>query len=262
MRSHTRPFTPLFVKKQGATAPRKGTTIDTIVVHYTATQDLSRLASPERGVVLCDRAAKAGNLDRVQLASLRERYAKGECRGASDAAMLCLINSANATRTASWHYCIGSSRDLPYTIDAEVVEYVRPELQAHHVGALGLRTNLRSIGIECCYPGPAPRSLCPTVSLATAWYAKRGWADNPIFRRNGPNGLWYYWAPQPFIQSEALRFICLSLCEQFQTINAICSHNLFAPTKRIDPDPPIGLEELRRFLSNTLSRPFYEKPQG
>lgn len=262
MTKHTRQYTPLFLKKPGALAMRRDTTIDTIVVHYTATQDLSPISFPERGVVLCDRAAKAGNLDRVQLASLRRRYAEGSCIGASDAAMLCLINSANKARTASWHYCIGSKSDLGYTIDAEVIEYVPPELQAHHVGALNLRTNRRSIGIECCYPGPAPRRECPTVALATAWYAKRGWETSPIFRRKDPTGLWRYWAPQPFVQAAALRFVCLSLCAEFPTINAICSHHLFAPKKRIDPDPPIDLAELRRFLSNLFSRPFYDKPQG
>jgi N-acetyl-anhydromuramyl-L-alanine amidase AmpD len=232
--------------------------IDTIVVHYTATEGLPRLSSSARGLVLCDRARKAKNLDRLSIDFLAKRYMGGKAM--SDAAALCLINSANNKRTASWHYCIASLED-EVGKGVEVVEYVDPNVQAHHVGALGLPTNLRSVGIECCYPGPAPRPECPTQSLAASWYDQRGWGRE-VLRSKRPDGLWRYWALQPEAQLEALRFICLSLCCAYPTINAICSHHLFAPKKRIDPDPPISLEELRHWLSVRLAREFFDRPQG
>lgn len=255
-------ITNLVTVDQRRFAPRGGKAVDTLVLHYTSTEGLSRTSDGPHGLRLIKRSSEAHGISAAELGGLARRYEGGaRC---TDAAMLCLINSANQTRAASWHYCIASMPEivappLGRASGVEIVKYVDPGNQAHHVGALGLSTNLRSIGIECCYPGPAPRKECRSLMEAVVWYSARGW-KGAVSQMRGPDDVLRYYHEQPKEQLEALRSLCLMLCDQFKSIVAICSHYKFAPKKRIDPDPPINLAELRSWLSARLGRAIVDRP--
>lgn len=252
-------MTLLRLTKPGAMGDRKNTVVDCLVLHTTCCPDLPRLASAVQGVKLVSRARKAGNIRPSDLDLVEIGFQHGDTL--SDSLALCLINSANESRSASWHFCVSSS--VPAGSDrCEVVEYVPPERQAHHVGPIGKPTNRRSIGIECCYPGGLSRRFAPTESDALKWFSSRGWGSCGVDLLPCPDGVKRWFAPQPVLQKIALTSLCADLCKRFPTINAICSHYLFAPTKRIDPDPPIDLAELRDRLKELTGRTYRDKPNG
>lgn len=246
--------TKLWSLEPGTTAPRGIVPIDTVVVHYTATESLQRVSTAARGLFLAKRAQARKWLEPAHVNAVLDSFNIGD--RCSDALALCLI-AGTLERKASWHYCVASKPEYAGYSSCEVVEYVQPLLQAHHVGALGLRTNLRSIGIECVYPGAV--SHRNTREEAEAIYRGSGW-DGDVVKLRGPDGVrrWYVLPDQ--IQVDTLTALVVRLCNNYPTISAICSHHLFAPTKRTDPDPPYNLDVLRSVVGATVGRPMAAKP--
>lgn len=252
---------PIACIKPGATAPRKpGVVLDTIVVHYTATPDLTPASyNREANLALIGRAFRNGGIGRATAATLNGDYVNG--RSMSDAVRLCLINAANKTRTASWHFCVSSARGpMP-----EVVTYVPPSLQAHHVGALNLPTNSRSIGIEIVHPGPVPRREPPKATKwgdaqkARDWYSRIGWRGEVSFPVC-PDGVRRWFMPGAVLCLRTVEQLVVRLCLEHPTINCIASHHLFSPKKRIDPDPPFDLKALRNLVALKTGREYTDRP--
>ena len=248
------PMTRLWTQEPDTFAPRGKTPIDTIVVHYTATAGLARVSSATRGSVLAQRARAKGYLWPEHLGLVLGRFNRGfNC---SDALALCMIAGTN-DRRASWHYCVASKPEDDGCEDCEIVEYVPTAVQAHHVGALGLRTNKRSIGIECVYPGSV--SHRKSQAEAIAFYRPTGWTG-AIEKLPGPDGVKRWYVEPDQIQVDTLTSLVSSLCRQYATITAICSHYLFAPSKRTDPDPPYDLVKLREVVGEAVGRPMAARP--
>jgi len=248
------PTTRLWSREPDTWAPRNGKTIDTIVVHYTATANLARVSNPARGLLLAKRAKARGWCEPKHIDLLIQRFVAGD--SCSDAAALCMI-AATLDRRASWHYCVASKPEMSHWTSCEVVEFVPTIMQAHHIGALGLKTNLRSIGIECVYPGSI--SQRKTREQAEEFYRFAGWTG-AVWKLPGPDGVKRWYVQPDDEQVETLTALVIALCRQWKTISAICSHYTFAPTKRTDPDPPFDLVNLRELVSKAVSRPMAAKP--
>lgn len=222
------------------TGPRTAR-VSELVIHTTDTGALRRYSTD-----------KAWNLRRIEAAiefhgitretadRLRALYADG--RPMSDAAALCLIAASNPRR-ASWHYAVASMPE-PGQSEAEVVEFVPPVMQAHHVGPIGGATNNRSVGIECLAPGAIPKTY--SQADATEWFRAKGWAPPKLLA--GPDGVRRWYTPQDETQYQALLELGRNLRVQFPGIRRVEGHHKYAPSRRIDPDPPVSLVRLRADL--------------
>lgn len=237
-------------QKPGATAPRKGVEIDTIVVHYTATPDLPRLYRSWK--TLRKRLMEGfltGSINTETRDRLIRRWEALEKRGYAerDAVALCVINAANGKRHACWHYCIPS---VP-TGECQAVEYVVPTMQALHIDRLNCDLSLRSIGIENVYPG----AFLKTVPRRDAdrRFTATGWGGAVLTR--GPDGV-RYWFPSisPLGQMVCLSQLCCRLVRRFQTIRAIIPHFGHSSKGKIDCDPPYWLGRLRQYVKTETGR--------
>lgn len=247
--------------EKGTSAPRKGTTVDTIVVHYTATGGVTRVTSvvtpAEETFIrrILERAVKLPGLTRQQADSM---WSMIEGEGEVSDAVRLAIQNAGLPAEALAHYWIASEAFNSYRHVLDVVESVDPTLQAHHCGPLDKPTNRRSIGIECVYPGPLPGKTPKNEAIRT--FENWGWPAPELLK--DCNGVRRWYAAADPDQNAALVHLCTKLCKRFPKINAIVPHYTIAPTKRIDPDPPYYLADLRKFVSEAVGRKMYDKPQG
>lgn len=244
----------------GTFAPRNGTIPDGILIHTTECAGFPRLTSVHSPDALafvrriCDRAVALPGLKREQADTVTAMAQVDGC--ISDALRLC-VQAAGLPRTASWHYCVASKPLVPDGA-VDVVEYVSPTLQAHHCGSLGLSVNRRSIGIECCYPGSLSKRI--PVQEAEGIYEGWGWPKPEI--QTGPDKVKRWYTPMHPAAFEALVALCVRLVQRFPGIYWIGGHYQFAPSKRIDPDPPVSLQVLRAMVEKQTGRPLVSKPRG
>jgi N-acetyl-anhydromuramyl-L-alanine amidase AmpD len=140
-----------------------------------------------------------------------------------------------------------------------VVEFVSPEFAAHHVGAPTGRTCQRSVGIEVCYPGPAPAGHRGSYDAAAAWFAALGWREMHPVKLPCPDGAKRWFAAIPDAVYGALIELCTGICRAYP-IRSVCNHHQFSPQHRIDPDPPISLDLLRSRLRDETGREFLARP--
>lgn len=238
---------------------REGTDVDGIVVHTTDCAGFPRATSvktPKEISFLkriCDRA--------VDLPGLKKEQASYVCDLASadgsisDSLRLC-VQAAGLPRTASWNYCVGSQA-MESTGTVDIVEFIPPDLQAHHCGSLGGSVNKRSVGIENCYPGALSKRL--TEAEATAIYEDWGWPAPSLLV--GPDGVRRWYSPMEGMAFGALVALCTSLVRRYPKMYWIAPHNLFAPNRRIDPDPPVDLDRLRSLVSQVTGRQLATSPR-
>jgi N-acetyl-anhydromuramyl-L-alanine amidase AmpD len=253
---------PLHTLEKGASAPRPpGHESPTIVVlHYTACADLPRTMTEWRTAHLIQKALSAKCVEPFEAGeatAAAQSFLDGQVPDAIGQAAI----AAASPREACAHYYVAScarpldsrSRDSaalaltlpPPQLVVPVIEFVKPTRQAHHVGALNLWTNARSIGIEVCYPGPAPRKECRDEEHARAWYSARGWPVPATWSKQVClDGLSRWFAPLPDQVVAVVKALVGDLCLSFPTIRWVCSHWTFAPKKRIDPDPPLSVREV------------------
>lgn len=243
-------------------ASRNNTIIDGIVVHLTATE-IKRVTiirnEDDRKYIgsLVKRALDLPGITKEQYNFIMQTYVKIGCE-ISDALRLC-IQAAGLPRSASWHYCVASRKCSFYVAEAiDVVEFVPPELQAHHIGDLGKPTNRRSIGIENMYPCALSKGK-HTENEAIAYYENIGWPKPEL--KKGPDGAKYWYTPMNEYSLETLEDLCADLINRFPTIYWIGSHFQFC-TERIDPDPPIDLALLRKNVTARTGRELVSKPKG
>jgi len=242
--------------------------VDGLVIHYTATS-LPRITSYRTSQEvkyfnsLINRALLLPGLDKQVAANLQLIFDKDQ--EISDGMRLC-IQAAGLPRQASWHYIVSSLPIGVYNdslmicdgtkVDADVVEFVNPQFQSHHVGNLNTKTNERSIGIENCLPQP----LFKTVSEneARCHFENLGWHDIALLK--GPDGT-KYWYPIPNqFQMNGLFDACEYAIKQYpDDIYWIGGHVLFS-RDRIDPDPPFNLNIVREEMKKRFGKEFKPKP--
>jgi hypothetical protein len=252
-------------------ASRNNTIIDGLIVHTTDTGGLKRVTTirneDDKKYVgsLVKRALDLPGVTKEQCDMLMFEYVQIGSE-ISDALRLC-IQAAGLPRRASWHYCVASKKTkfplnrsdtYPGVIDTDVIEFVPPELQAHHIGELGKPTNRRSIGIENMYPCALSKGKY-TENEAIAYYENIGWSK-PSLKR-GPDGAKYWYTPISDVSLLALEDLCVDLVTKFPSIYWIGSHFQFC-AERIDPDPPIDLVLLRKNVTARTGRTFVDKPKG
>lgn len=245
----------------GEWAPRRNAVeVDTIVVHYTATQGLQRRVGASGFLRRLDSAVRDGHVDPAEAAALRAEIEASGAAYVPDALSLCLTAAVSKV-ARGWNYCI-ASRDAEGEGEGSrlvVVEFVSPELAAHHVGAPTGRTCQRSVGIEVCYPGPAPAGHRGSYEAAAAWFAALGWREMHPVKLPCPDGVKRWFAAIPDTVYGALIELCLGICRAFP-IRAVCNHHQFSPRHRIDPDPPISLDLLRERLRDETGREYLARP--
>jgi len=254
--------------EKGTFASRNNTIIDGIIVHTTATtvKRVTKIRNSEDKKYidsLIKRALDLPGITKKQHDDLITVYGIGT--EMSDALRLC-IQAAGLPRQASWNYCVASELcigercfESPYDAnDIDVIEFVPPELQAHHVGDLGKPTNRRSIGIENMYP-PALLFKGNSENEAIAYFENIGW-PKPEMKR-GPDKAKYWYTPMSEEQLLALEDLCVELVLKFKDIYWIGSHFQFC-ADRIDPDPPIDLALLRKNVTARTGRELTGKPKG
>lgn len=253
-------------------ASRNGTIIDGLVVHTTNTGGLKRITTirNDNDKKFFEKIAKRAldlpgiNIDLYK--SFLKEYLVQDAE-IPDALRLCL-QAAGLERSASWHYCVASKKTsatkdqikngVLRTKDIDVIEFVPPEFQAHHVGDLGKPTNRRSIGIENMYP-PALLKGQYSENEAVAYFENIGW-PKPYLAK-GPDKAKYWYTPIDQDALDALEDLCVELVLKFKDIYWIGSHTQFC-SDRIDPDPPIDLALLRKNVSTRTNRELIEKPKG
>ncbi|MBN1772739.1 MAG: N-acetylmuramoyl-L-alanine amidase [Deltaproteobacteria bacterium] len=266
----------------GASAPRrKGDgPVDTVVLHYTACANLPRALSVDRVESLILRATRAGNVETAQAIWLRSSINfmqnpddPNNTACIPDSIAQAAISCASP-REAIAHYFVASTvvevrrlsaPEMPETFRIQgiahrdlvvpVVETVPVERIAHHVGPLSGITNRMSVGIEVCYPGPAPRKICKTQDQARDWFESRGWLCPDVWSREVClDGLPRWFAPIPFATYNAVVGLIVDLCRRIPTIRHLCSHYVFATTKRIDPDPPLSIQKIAAEVGESIGR--------
>lgn len=255
--------------ESGTFAPRNNTIIDGIVIHTTATtvKRITKIRNNEDKKYidsLVKRALDLPGITKEQHDSLIKNFTQVGME-VSDALRLC-IQAAGLQRQASWNYCVASKKcigshwnESPADVsEIEVIEFVPPEFQAHHVGNLGKPTNRRSIGIENMYP-PALLKGQYSENEAVAYFENIGW-PKPYLAR-GPDKAKYWYTPINQDALDALEDLCVELVLKFKDIYWIGSHTQFC-NDRIDPDPPIDLMLLRKNVSARTNRELIEKPKG
>jgi hypothetical protein len=250
---------------------RNNTVIDGIICHTTDTNGLKRITiirnEDDKKYIgsLVKRALDLPGVTKEQYDFLMFEYVQVGSE-ISDALRLC-IQAAGLERKASWHYCVASKKTkfplnrsdtYPGVVDTDVIEFVPPELQAHHVGALGKPTNRRSIGIENMYPCALSKGKY-SENEAISYYENIGWPKPEL--KKGPDGAKYWYTPIEQDSFRALEDLCVELIEKFPTIYWIGSHFQFCKD-RIDPDPPIDLALLRKNVSARMGKVLVDKPTG
>jgi len=247
--------------------------VDGIVIHTTDTGALARktVIRTENDFAymkkIVDRAVKLPGLTQDQADYLLKNHIFIEAE-ISDALRLC-IQAAGLPRKASWHYCIASrttefscNRRFPWSLtskkcEVDVVEFIDPVVnQAHHVGDIGKRTNRRSIGIECVYPGALSKKLSKNEAIIE--YENMRWEAPSLLQ--GPDKVKRWYAPLSQESIEALEDLCVDLIAKFP-IYWIGSHFTFCKD-RIDPDPPVDLSILRNNVFAKTNRKLNYKPTG
>ncbi len=254
---------PFHSLEDGASRPRRPSdpTIDTVVLHYTACEDLPRRLGTDRAICLVGRCLKKDRAPAEEVGFMLRAVESMENDRVPDSIAQAAI-SCYSERKAIAHYFVASTTAtvrLPVftgpigafveqgiindDVVVPVVETVAIDRVAHHVGPLTGNTNRRSIGIEVCYPGPAPRKTCRTEAQARAWFEVRGWGvPIPWSREVCLDGVSRWFAPLPYWTINAVVGLVADLCLRVPTIRHICPHWTFAPTKRIDCDPPLSVK--------------------
>lgn len=260
---------PFHSLEPGASAPRreKDGPIDTIILHYTACSNLPRMFTAEKTIALIERARRArtvGTPDALEAIAVARSFAVSP-RGVvidpwvpesiAQAAISCA-----SPREAIAHYFVASTPGITPAHPTDyfvlrgivkqdeivpIAETVHPSRIAHHVGPLTGNTNRRSIGIEVCYPGPAPRRQCKTEQSAREWFAARRWKCPDTWSREVClDGLLRWFAPVDPQVFDVVVGLIADLCVAYATIRHLCSHHTFSPNSRIDPDPPLSLRRI------------------
>lgn len=257
---------PFHSLEPGASCPRreKDGPIDTIVLHYTACANLPRMLTADKTLALIERARRLRtvcNGHALEASAVARGFAVSEFnvqtnRWVPESVAQAAISCASP-REAIAHYFVAS---IPGPLPAHPTDYfvlkgivkpdevvpiaetVPPTRIAHHVGPLTGNTNRRSIGIEVCYPGPAPRRECKTEQQAREWFESRGWKCPKTWSREVClDGLPRWFAPVDPQVFDVVVGLIADLRLAFPTIRHLCSHYLFSPRSRIDPDPPLSL---------------------
>lgn len=257
---------PFHSLEPGASAPRreKDGPIDTIVLHYTACANLPRMLTADKTIALIKSARRRGMVSEVHALeaiavvkgfAVTEYLVKTD-RWVPESVAQAAISCASP-REAIAHYFVASLPGITLTHPTDyfvlrgivkpdevvpIAETVHPSRIAHHVGPLTGNTNRRSIGIEVCYPGPAPRRQCKTEQSARDWFGARGWECPATWSRLVClDGLPRWFAPVDQQVFDVVVGLIADLRLAFPTIRHLCSHYLFSPRSRIDPDPPLSL---------------------
>lgn len=237
-----------------------------VMLHYTACPDLPRRVSLESTLKLIARAAAMGkvsqeeNLEAQDAAASVAQVFDGEepigLYGVPDAVAQASI-AAVSPREACAHYYVASCR--PGTILQKgrfpVVEFVSPDRVAHHCGPLTGWWNRHTVGIEVCYPGPAPRKTCKTEAKAREWFSSRGWYTPPAWPRSRcSDGVERWFAPIGDSLRGVVVGLVADLCLAYPTIRHLVAHGYVAPAKRIDPDPPLSLWAIAHGVAPIVGR--------
>lgn len=254
---------PFHSLEVGASAPRRPPDRDptVVVLHYTACPDLPRLIPAGRTRSLIDRASRAGTVsdhDAVGARLVCDSFVSG---GVPDAIAQGAIAAASP-REACGHFYVASLgamlRPSVGINQVPVVEFVEPNRVAHHCGPLSGWVNRHSIGIEVCYPGPAPRKTCRTERQAREWFEARGWYPPSTWPPLPcADGARRWFAPFPPQVIGVVVGLIADLCIYYGSIDRVCAHSTFAPTKRIDPDPPLDLGRIAMDASDIVGRELY-----
>ena len=241
-------------------ASRNNTIVDGLCLHTTDTSGLKRVTTirneDDKKYMgsLVKRALDLPGITKQQYDMLMDRYVTTG-QEISDALRLC-IQAAGLPRRASWHYIVASKKTM-YMPMTDVVEFVPPEFQAHHVGDLGKPVNRRSIGIENIYPCALLKNKY-SENEATAFYENIGWPKPEL--KKGPDGAKYWYTPIEQDSFQALEDLCVELVNKFPIV-WIGSHFQFSHD-RIDQDPPIDLVLLRKNVTVRTGRELIDKPKG
>lgn len=249
--------------ENGASRPRSPSdpTLDTVVLHYTACADLPRRCSAQTAERLIRRALRLKHVEAGEAENMIRAVRNMQGDEVPDSIAQAAI-SCYSEREAIAHYFVASTTAIVHVpvfappvpdfvnqgirnddVVVPVVETVGIDRVAHHVGPLTGNTNRRSVGIEVCYPGPAPRKTCRTESQAREWFRARGWNVPDLWwRLVCLDGVSRWFAPLPYCTFNAVVGLVADLCLRIPTIRYICPHWTFAPTKRIDCDPPLSVK--------------------
>ncbi len=260
---------PFHSLEPGASAPRreKDGPIDTIVLHYTACANLPRMLTADKTIALIKSARRRGMVSEVHaleaiavvkgfdVTAYRSMMDRWVPESVAQAAISCA-----SPREAIAHYFVASMPGITLTHPTDyfvlrgivkpdevvpIAETVHPSRIAHHVGPLTGNTNRRSIGIEVCYPGPAPRRQCKTEQSARDWFGARGWECPETWSRLVClDGLSRWFATVDQQVFDVVVGLIADLCTSYTTIRHLCSHHVFSPNSRIDPDPPLSLRRI------------------
>ena len=230
-----------------------------VMLHYTACPDLPRRIPLDRTVRLIGKALRGGfvSQDDANEAAAQANGLSGPAGGVPDAVAQAAIAAASP-REACGHYYVASCR--PGGIEDPgkfpVVEFVASDRVAHHCGPLTGWWNRHTVGIEVCYPGPAPRKTCRTTEQAREWFERRGWYVPPTWvRERCSDGITRWFAPTGAALRGVVVGLVADLCLAYPTIRHLVAHSYAAPSKRIDPDPPLSLRSIAHDAEAITGRP-------
>lgn len=256
---------PFHSLEDGASRPRRPSDppIDTVVLHYTACADLPRSLGTDRSIFLVERCLKKDRAPAEEVGFMLRAVESMENDSVPDSIAQAAI-SCYSEREAIAHYFVASTTatvrarlsvpTVPAFVEqgiqnddvvVPVVETVAIDRVAHHVGPLTGNTNRRSIGIEVCYPGPAPLKTCRTEAQAREWFRARGWSVPDVWSREVClDGVSRWFVPLPYWTFSAVVGLVADLCLRVPTIRHVCPHWTFSPMKRIDCDPPLSVKSV------------------
>jgi len=252
---------PFHTLEKGASTPRMPPNQSPIAVmlHYTACPDLPRRISLERTNALIGRAKRMGFVGLQDAASaIVDAGSLAVFTGMVPDAVAQAAIAAASPREACGHYyvasCGGSVAGGKWHLP--VVEFVAPDRVAHHCGPLTGWWNRHTVGIEVCYPGPAPRAMRTTEAIARRWFTRRGWdVPSPWFAIYCSDGVRRWFAPAGAAVVDIVVGLVADLCIAYSTIRHLVAHGYAAPSKRIDPDPPLSLRSIAHAVEAITGRP-------
>lgn len=230
-----------------------------VMLHYTACPDLPRTLPLSTTAKYIDRARVAKKVfDDEARAAVQAAAAlnlpPGD--GVPDAIAQAAV-AAYSPREACAHYYVASCRhgDIVHPGEIPVVEFVSPDRVAHHCGPLTGWWNRHTVGIEVCYPGPVPRKDGKTEASAREWYERRAWYTPPAWSREKcSDGVSRWFAPIGDALFWVIEGLIADLCLAYPTICHLVSHSYVAPSKRIDPDPPLSLPRIAHNVQVLMGR--------
>jgi hypothetical protein len=238
-----------------------------VMLHYTACPDLPRRVPLDRTLKLIARAAAGGFVSEAEKLGAQEAAASvaqvldggilAGANGVPDAIAQAAI-AAWTPREACGHYYVASCRpgDIAHPGKLPVVEFVSPDRVAHHCGPLTGWWNRHTVGIEVCYPGPAPRATRTTEAIARRWYRRRDWSVPDVWvALYCSDGVRRWFAPVGAAVVDIVVGLVSDLCLAYPTIRHLVAHSYAAPSKRIDPDPPISLRSIAHDVEAITGRP-------